>query len=69
MAAIEAAAQEDSVVMDLLIPFGQAEVASWAHEHVEVLSQEYRDDGIALRVRIPHGASGSRAKLAPYILK
>ena len=69
VAAIEAAAQEDSVVMDLLVPFGEAEVASWAHEHVEVLSQEYRDDGIALCVRIPHGAPGSRAKLEPYMVR
>ena len=66
VAAVQTAAQEDSTVMDVLVPFERADIAAWAHEHAKVLSQDYRDDGIALRVRIPRSAAGVRGKLEAY---
>ena len=65
LAAIEAAALEASPLLDVLLPYAQGRLVELAHEECVVLSEEYTETGVRLRLRV---AQGLRSRFAPYEL-
>ena len=47
-----------SIEMDLLVPYGEGWVIPFIHENGELLSSEYTDEGIKIRVNIDRAKAG-----------
>ena len=53
LARIAHLAAEADQTLDMVIPYGRGDLVSLAHERCHILSEEYREDGVALTLVVP----------------
>ncbi len=63
--AIDRVLEKQSVSLEILLPYSEGTLANRLHENARVTAEEYRENGLYLRVQVPEK---ERGRLKPYVL-